>query len=50
MGDFVNVYGDEIELTKEQRACTDYLGDKTLFVKGAAGAEACGNAVYGIFE
>lgn len=38
MGDFKNVYGEEIELTQEQRACTDYCGDKTLLVKGAAGA------------
>lgn len=38
MGNFRSIYGDEIELTKEQKACTDYLGDKTLLVKGAAGA------------
>jgi len=33
-----NIYGDRIELTKEQQACVNYKGDKTLLVKGLAGS------------
>lgn len=36
--EIVNNYGDEIKLTSEQEACVDYLGDRTLMVKGYAGA------------
>lgn len=39
MGDGIyDVYHQEIELTKEQKACLKYTGDKTLMVKGYAGA------------
>lgn len=38
MGDFVNSNNQTIELTPEQKECVDYLGDRTLFVKGAAGS------------
>ncbi len=34
----VNVYHQEIELTTEQQACLNYSGEKTLVVKGYAGA------------
>lgn len=37
-GAFRNVYGQEIELTGEQTACLNYKGDRTLMVKGYAGA------------
>ena len=33
-----DVYHQEIELTSEQQACLKYTGDKTLMVKGYAGA------------
>lgn len=33
-----DAYHREIELTKEQQACLKYTGDKTLMVKGLAGA------------
>lgn len=33
-----DAYHREIELTKEQQACLKYTGDKTLMVKGFAGA------------
>ena len=33
-----NAYNQEIELTTEQKACLKYTGDRTLMVKGFAGA------------
>lgn len=33
-----DVYHQEIELTKEQQACLKYTGERTLMVKGYAGA------------
>ncbi|MBR3245931.1 MAG: DEAD/DEAH box helicase [Parasporobacterium sp.] len=33
-----DAYGQEIELTSEQQACLKYSGDRTLMVKGLAGA------------
>ena len=38
MGEFLNGNNQIIELTPEQQDCVDYLGDRTLFVKGAAGS------------
>ena len=34
----VNVYNQEITLTSEQEACLKYSGERTLMVKGLAGA------------
>ncbi len=34
----LNAYGEAITLTKEQESCVNYTGDKTLLVKGLAGA------------
>lgn len=36
--DLYNNYQEKITLTKEQEACLNYKGDKTLMVKGFAGA------------
>jgi len=33
-----NAYGEQIKLTKEQEACVNYSGNKTLLVKGLAGS------------
>ena len=33
-----DVYHQEIELTSEQEACLKYTGNRTLMVKGYAGA------------
>ena len=33
----VDIYGQQIELTKEQESCIRYTGNRTLLVKGAAG-------------
>ena len=33
-----DAYHQEIELTDEQQACLKYSGDRTLMVKGLAGA------------
>lgn len=39
MGDkILDIYKQEIELTSEQKACLKYTGDRTLMVKGYAGA------------
>ena len=35
---FHDAYGQEIELTSEQTACLKYTGNRTLMVKGYAGA------------
>lgn len=35
---FYDAHGQEIELTGEQKACLKYTGDRTLMVKGYAGA------------
>lgn len=34
----VNAYNQEIDLTQEQQACLKYVGNKTLMIKGYAGA------------
>ena len=34
----VDIYGQQIELTKEQESCIRYTGNRTLLVKGAAGS------------
>lgn len=38
MSDLINNYGDAITLTNEQAACVNYLGERTLMVKGLAGS------------
>ena len=37
-GEFYNAYQEKIIWTKEQESCLKYTGDKTLMVKGIAGA------------
>lgn len=36
--EFFNGYQEKITWTKEQKSCLDYTGNKTLMVKGVAGA------------
>lgn len=36
--DAYNIEHDKIILTKEQESCLNYKGEKTLLVKGIAGA------------
>lgn len=39
MGDiFRDPFDQQIKLTEEQQACIDYNGERTLMVKGCAGA------------